>query len=39
MFDPNVTGSFVMGLGPSLVELLLGLNWEPSDSYYNALTH
>ena len=40
IFDPKVTGSLVTGLGPwARPSAEWGLNREPSDSYYNALTH
>ena len=40
IFGPRVTGSRVVGLGPYVwPNVSWGLNREPSDSYYNSLTH
>ena len=40
IFGPSVTGSRVVGLGPyAWPSVSWGLNQEPSDSYYNALTY
>ena len=40
IFDSGVTGSLVARLGPSARPCAQwGLNQEPSDSYYSALTH
>ena len=40
IFDPKVTGSLVPRLGPEArPSAQWGLNREPSNSYYNALTH
>ena len=40
IFGSRVTGGRVVGLGPYVwPSVSWGLNREPSDSYYNALTH
>ena len=40
IFGPWVSGSRVVGFGPyTWPSVSWGLNREPSDSYYDALTH